>query len=257
MSLRLLPVAAAMLILACAGGGGSSAGAIDSGRWTLTSYDLGGQATPVPKEVRADARFEGGRVSGSAGCNPYQAGYTLAGASLAIDEIAATGRFCEGAAGGVEAAFLASLARVASFSASSDRLALADEAGRVLLEFAAAPANPLLGAWEVTGYNNRAGALVSVAIDSEVTAEFGADGVLHGSGGCNEYSGSYVLAGERLTIGPLATTRRACAEPIMDQEVRFLAALQASSGYRLEPHIVVLVLPDGASGVSLARRPEL
>ena len=55
-----------------------------------------------------------------------------------------------------------------------------------------------------------------------------------------------------LSIGPLATTRKACEEPVMEQEDRFLAALQAATGYRLEPHILVLVLPDGASGVSLA-----
>lgn len=71
--------------------------------------------------------------------------------------------------------------------------------------------------------------------------------------GCNEYSGSVVVNGERPSIRPLATTRKACDEPVLDQEARFLAALQASSGYRLEPHIIVLVLPDGASGVSLAR----
>jgi heat shock protein HslJ len=144
------------------------------------------------------------------------------------------------------------LEQAASFSATTASLVISDQTGRTLLEFAAAPSNPLVGTWEVTGYNNGAGALVSVAIDTEVTASFGADGTLAGSAGCNEYSGSYVVDGMALSIGPLATTRKACDESVMEQETRFLAALQATSGYRFEPHIVVLVLPDGASGVSLA-----
>jgi heat shock protein HslJ len=244
----------AMLVCACAGSGDvGGGGAIDTGRWTLTSYDVEGRATPIPKEVRADARFGDGRVAGSAGCNAYEASYTRTGTKLTVGPIAATNRFCEGPAAEVEPAFLASLARADSFSASPEKLIVSDETGRTLLEFSASPENPLLGSWEVTGYNNGAGALVSVAIGTEVTASFGADGMLHGSGGCNDYSGSYVLDGERFSIGPLATTRKACEEPVMEQEDRFLAALQAAAGYRLEPHIVVLLLSDGASGVSLAR----
>ena len=247
-----LLVATAMLVFACAGSVGVGGELIDSGRWTLTSYDVDGRATPVPKMVRADARFEDGRVAGSAGCNAYQASYTRTGTKLTVGPIAATKRFCEGPAGDVESAFLASLAQAHSFSATPGKLVISDGTGRALLEFAASPENPLLGSWEVTGYNNGAGGVVSVAIGTEVTASFGADGMLHGSGGCNDYNGSYVLNGESLSIGPLATTRKACEEPIMEQEDRFLAALQAATGYRLEPHIIVLVLPDGASGVSLA-----
>jgi heat shock protein HslJ len=249
---RILLVATVLAAFGCAGPAGTGDAAIDAGRWTLTGYDAGGRATPVPQGVRVDARFESGQVAGSAGCNAYRAPYTRAGTRLAVGPIAATNRFCEGPAGEVEVAFLALLERADSFSADATKLVITDAAGRALLEFAAAPANPLVGAWEVTGYNDGAGALVSVAIGTEVTARFGADGVLEGSGGCNDYSGSYVLEGERLSIGPLATTRKACDEPVMEQEARFLAALQATSGYRLEPHIVMLILPDGASGVSLA-----
>jgi heat shock protein HslJ len=209
--------------------------------------------TPVPKEVGADARFEDGRVVGSAGCNAYHASYTRTGTKLTVGPIATTSRFCEGPASAVESEFLSTLARANSFSANSERLIVSDETGRALLEFVAAPDNPLVGTWEVTGYNNGAGAVVSVAIGTEVTASFSAEGLLHGSGGCNDYSGSYVLDGERLSIGPLVTTRKACEEPIMEQEDHFLAALQAATGYRIEPHIVVLLLPDGASGGSLAR----
>ena len=94
-----LLIVTATLALACAGSGEVGGAAIDAGRWTLTSYDVEGRATPVPKQVRADARFEDGRVAGSAGCNAYQASYTRTGTKLTVGPIAATNRFCEGSRG--------------------------------------------------------------------------------------------------------------------------------------------------------------
>jgi len=56
----------------------------------------------------------------------------------------------------------------------------------------------------------------------------------HASGfsGCNRMSGTYELEGSTLRFGPMAVTRMACATG-MDLETKFLAALQATRGYRL------------------------
>lgn len=53
-----------------------------------------------------------------------------------------------------------------------------------------------------------------------------------GSGGCNRLSGSFELDGERLSLGRLAATRRACVDG-MEQEQRFLQALEQVQGYRI------------------------
>jgi heat shock protein HslJ len=45
--------------------------------------------------------------------------------------------------------------------------------------------------------------------------------------------GPYQISGESLTIGPLATTRMACAAEIMDQEQAYLKSLNATSAYRI------------------------
>jgi heat shock protein HslJ len=51
------------------------------------------------------------------------------------------------------------------------------------------------------------------------------DGRAFGSGGCNHWFASYQLNAEKLTFGPLGSTRKACAPALMQQEQRFFAAL--------------------------------
>jgi len=99
-------------------------------------------------------------------------------------------------------------------------------------------ANPLVGpTWQVTDYadpRNTTG-MTTVLLDTTLTAIFGADNTISGSGGCNTYSGAYVLEGDALSIsGPLATTTMMCAEEVMAQETVFLTNLQAVAGFKID-----------------------
>jgi heat shock protein HslJ len=53
-----------------------------------------------------------------------------------------------------------------------------------------------------------------------------------GSSGCNRYQAPLQLSGTALRLGMASTTRRACPPAVMDQERRFLAALDAARTYR-------------------------
>src|SRR5690554_2896787 len=64
-----------------------------------------------------------------------------------------------------------------------------------------------------------------LAEGSEVTINFLEDNLIAGSGSCNWYSGRYQLNGEGIEVGTLVSTRRACAQPLMDQEHQFLEGL--------------------------------
>jgi putative lipoprotein len=55
--------------------------------------------------------------------------------------------------------------------------------------------------------------------------DIGSDGKITGSGGCNRIAGKAAISGERITFGPMISTKMACAPAIMDQESKFLAAL--------------------------------
>ncbi|MEL6567623.1 MAG: META domain-containing protein [Pseudomonadota bacterium] len=39
-----------------------------------------------------------------------------------------------------------------------------------------------------------------------------------GSAGCNSFNGAFTLDGAQIGFGPLATTRKLCPEPVMEQE---------------------------------------
>jgi heat shock protein HslJ len=68
---------------------------------------------------------------------------------------------------------------------------------------------------------------------TQITATFSGDGV-SGNAGCNEYSGQVTPVEDFFTIGSIATTQQACAEPagVMEQEQAYLAALAGTSGYQ-------------------------
>jgi PKD repeat protein len=68
---------------------------------------------------------------------------------------------------------------------------------------------------------------------TSITASF-QGGRISGFGGCNPYSGSYAVSGEFLTIGLLATSNAACAQPIQEQETQYLATLQGAEEYEIE-----------------------
>ncbi len=56
-----------------------------------------------------------------------------------------------------------------------------------------------------------------------------------GSGGCNRFSGTFLRNGNKLQISQLAATRTACADPSRSaEEAQFFAALQSTTGYRME-----------------------
>jgi heat shock protein HslJ len=68
------------------------------------------------------------------------------------------------------------------------------------------------------------------------------NGHLSGFSGCNRYVGGFTMDGDRLTVGPIATTRMACEEEAMRAESEFLAALGAAT--RLAVSAEALVLSD-------------
>ena len=118
--------------------------------------------------------------------------------------------------------------------------------------FDAAPRNPLLGSWVVDSYQDANGAVTVPLPDTELTAVFRFAKVA-GSSGCNTYQGPYTTNESIAAIGPLATTRMACAEDVMAQETAFLAALQGVG--RIEPRADHVMLQDrnGSLLVALVR----
>lgn len=82
--------------------------------------------------------------------------------------------------------------------------------------------------------------------DTAVTLEFGTDGTVAGSDGCNRFTTSYTQDGAALTITqPAASTMMACAEPVMDQAAASQEALAAAETFSATGQELILVDGDG------------
>lgn len=83
---------------------------------------------------------------------------------------------------------------------------------------------------------------------SRITIEFLEENRLAGRASCNRYTGRYELRGEGVSIGPLASTRMACAPALMNQEDRFLNLLDRVNSVRIgQQGQLLLSTPDGNS----------
>ncbi|MBA4013127.1 MAG: META domain-containing protein [Phenylobacterium sp.] len=66
---------------------------------------------------------------------------------------------------------------------------------------------------------------------SHLTLTLAKDGSAAGSGGCNRYFGTWTQTGDKLTIGKMGSTMMACAPSLMEQEGKYLKALESASAY--------------------------
>lgn len=78
-----------------------------------------------------------------------------------------------------------------------------------------------------------------------VTLEFGTDGTVAGSDGCNRFSTGFTQDGAALTIiQPAATTDMACPDPVMAQAAAFMATLASVTGFTATGNQLSLLAGD-------------
>lgn len=61
---------------------------------------------------------------------------------------------------------------------------------------------------------------------SHLTLTLAEDGRAYGNAGCNHWFAPYTLKGDEITFGKVGKTRKLCAPALMEQEQRFLDALE-------------------------------
>ena len=224
--------------------------ALEGATWRLTQVvRADGQLHAVPNSVEATAIFANGLVSGSGGCNRYTTSYTVADGKLTIGMAASTMMACPEPQTAVEQPFMAALAATMAYQIENGQLSLLDAGGRTIATFKVWQPVALKGVtWRATVYNNGRNAAVSLIDGSEITATFGADGVLSGSAGCNHYRAAYVTQGSSITIQAPAATRKTCSSPdgVMRQESEYLKALPTAATYAIQGRKLELRTVEGA-----------
>ena len=221
--------------------------------WLLD--ELNGQPTVEGSFPSVTFNDDGG-LGGSGGCNVYAGDYTNSGNQIDVaDNLVSTMMACDEPIMTQEFGFFEVLKTASSFAVVDTKLTLSDQAGTALATFNAQSQDLAGTSWQITAYNNGQEAVVSVLEGTTPTIEFGADGQLSGSAGCNRVTGSYSTADGTIKLGPLATTQMACPEPegVMDQETRLVAALESAATYHVEGPTLEMRTSDDALAVHFTR----
>ncbi|MBL8165028.1 MAG: META domain-containing protein [Anaerolineae bacterium] len=196
-------------------------------QWRLVSID------GVPAQIATTITLSldaNGQAGGNSGCNFYGGSYTLTDGAFSLSDIASTMMAClDNAIMDQETAYLAALQTATQIEHNGDTLTITYDNGKQL-QFVTY--DPLLGTqWQLSAIGG-----TPVIQDTTITLEFRYGQQVVGSGGCNSYSGGYVLlTGTGLNFDPLVSTKMACAgEGITEQESSFLSTLQTTAFYEMQ-----------------------
>ncbi|EXJ13467.1 META domain-containing protein [Imhoffiella purpurea] len=223
---------------------------IENVAWQLVGYGTEDGFAEVPADTKpAYFRFASGQVSGDTGCNRISGAYRASGETLAFDSgLATTRKACPKPLMIQERSLLFALGLVAAYRIEGDRLLMLDAEGDPVLEFRAASRSPLVGhVWQLEGYDDGSGNLAPPLGGAGIDLTFLGTGVLGGSDGCNRYMSGYRELKQRLTIGPIATTRIRCLEgdDRTDQAGIYAEVLGHVAGFRIQGQTLTLLSVDG------------
>lgn len=228
--------------------------ALEGPTWRLVS--LPGHDTGFLAAVSdgVTVQLSGGALQAFAGCNRMRGAYTVDGDRVTFGPMAGTLMACPPPLGDVENAVSRALTGTQRFAVAGDTLTLVSAAGETMT-FPRQPPPRLDGtSWTVTGFNNGRQAVTSPLADTTLTLAF-RDGRVYGDAGCNGFNASYTRDGERLTIGRVATTRKACAQKgVMEQERQFVAALESVTTWAIDHGMLDLHRADGERALTAKRR---
>jgi heat shock protein HslJ len=87
----------------------------------------------------------------------------------------------------------------------------------------------------------------------QATLAFPEAGKVSGRGSCNRFFGSAKIDGNTIQLGPLGATRMACPEAVMNQETRYLNALQAADRFEWKSPYLLLHSKDAKKPLRFMR----
>lgn len=102
------------------------------------------------------------------------------------------------------------------------------------------PAPPITGEWSIVAIGQEAVSGGQYVLTIGPTE-------LGGRAGCNNFTAAYTASGDALTVGPLSSTRMACAPGVMERERRTIQILSGTvRASRPDANTLVLTGEEGA-----------
>ncbi len=138
----LLPLVLVASALAACGGDEESSSdpgtqdptALEGESWILTQMLTAGGQTEVV-QTGVSAQFDGSTISGTAGCNTYNASYEANGSEISFGPIAATKKICPEDEQSTEDRYLQLLAEIGSYEVSGRSMSMNETDGTPVLQF--------------------------------------------------------------------------------------------------------------------------
>lgn len=201
-------------------------------RWQLLSY--GAPHSQIPAIAGTNVTLEFGMVttaSGHGGCNGYSISYTVDEPNIGFAMPISTLMAClRDEVMNQELFFLQTLQAVTTYEVRDNLLILNYDGGQMIF-MALKLADT---AWELVRYGDMNNSTAPVG-DTPITAQFGKDGTVTGSTGCNSYGGNYVIGTlpdtNMLSFTDVYQTEMACmGDGVMAQESAYLTALATATG---------------------------
>jgi heat shock protein HslJ len=223
--------------------------------WVLTSLvTQEGEIFIPPANAPLLNLSEDNSMTGNGGCNNIFSEFTAENGNIEFGPIGSTMMFCDGLME-LEAGFTTGLDVVTRYEISGDRLLLSDDSYTTVLTFFAADVELVRTQWRLYVLNGE-----EIPENINVTLNLSpegdnSEGSIFGSAGCNRYSGTYSLEGDRLTINiPLLTAMECDAG--MDVEAAFIAALQGELTFQIFYNRLILTSENNTL-LFLGERPSM
>lgn len=217
--------------------------------WVLVGYGDPANPTVIEEGLVITLEFvSDGQLGGFGGCNNYSGTFQAASdGTLAISPLATTRMAC---AKGMdqESVYLTALQSARSFTINNQgRLVLTysdpSQPDQVLI-YTSGAKSLIDTNWILVSYGDPAAPQV-VPDDTVITAVFSTDGMLSGFSGCNQYSASYNVQADQLTLGPVAMTQMSCPTG-MEVEQAYLQSLGTAQQYAITGLQLTITYNQGA-----------
>ncbi len=215
--------------------------------WTVQEF-FGADGPIAPIEgTYPSINFMTDRFDGYTGCNYFVGTYrTTADQHVELDPPAVTKAVCDSEElTQQESAFLTILITADAFAYDNETIKLSGD-DRELMTLQPLEPVPFEGTtWHYSFYQGQSPQWQPALPDTVVTSVFDG-GVISGNTGCNDYSGAYTIDGDVISITDLVATDNTCTEPadIMDQEERYLSALETATNIKISARTIELYDPE-------------
>jgi heat shock protein HslJ len=217
--------------------------------WQLETMWPPEMATPVVPGTDVTLGFGVDRYTGFAGCDWYMGMYNASESELEMQQPAKTIGGCvnKPTAADQQATFLSMLTNSTTYKMEGDNLVFYNSANQQMMSLKPLESLPFEGTtWQMLfSFTTRGGVWTPALSGAKVTATF--DGTtLSGNAGCNDYSATYKLQGDRVDLDAIAVTQKMCSAPegVMEQEQAYLEMLASAKVISQYPRSFELLTLD-------------